>query len=1125
MKKILALLIIVLFGITTAFALPHQESHTNSITTRFGEIVLPSTKELTEAIKTTKESSTLSEKDKEKNIVIYTKAIEKNEEISDTKEKLSGLTKLFSSAKKRIVDYSRKIHDEKKKTVISDNELESLSYQEVNEKLKADTEYLIQENILLERATKYHNDVQTLPEKSQSTVTFNNEQTKTLISEIDNNPDTENMLNRAYATIIYESNLENNLYKTQLSNISILQDISSLELEYSTLKYNRLNEEIKKLSERLKTLDSNEDNKESKLNNETVKNNPVLKKVIKETNEIKGYLSQAKELYADYKETKKEVLDANLKVTQIEKSLDSQIKELNRSLILSRLLNKQLTSLPKVEIKYDVDEKIANINIYLYEIRERLNQINSVFEDVEKVIKNYPELEPYREDVITIYGQRKSCISEIYQVIADSLNENIEIKVNYASYKKIYDKISADIEEQLFWVKSNQPLGNEFIKMFLPSAKYEWESLKQKLSGSEFLSDTTKTITTLLLPFFLLCGIILVFIKKIKDNNNRLARRLDSAADSVFLTPLALLNNMILMIPSMVWMICLGTVIICIALSETHSQRYVITAMLMHIFVFVFFMQILKPNALVQRHFSVEPYKLAHYRNILSSVWTFALPLLIFANVAETDAVTIYSDLTSFSVVLLSCIGLFIISFRLLINNLRDFNYTSAGYIISCIIGIVITSIAAIAVSSGYLYTVVKLTNRIAYTFYIVLTYFLVSQTVHRMIYVLTVKIYEKIYDVKHNIHSGSGEHKANMIISLVSVMNLNAPSLCARLYKVARIVLIIATAILLYIQWSDLSSVLRYLDTVHIWNKTQIVNGAPVITDYLSIANILFAIFILIITSFLNKTLPVLFEKIILIRKDERFKSTSYSVKVISSYIIIGLGIISAASAIGVKWENLQWLVAALSVGLGFGLQEIFANFVSGIILLFERQLRVGDIITLNGLSGTVSKIRIRSTTVMSFENKEVMIPNREFITSALTNWSLSSSITKMEFNVGVAYGSNVEKAKNILRNIINRCRYIAKDQASLIYVKALAASEVTLACDIYVTKIGDRKLAIDYLCQETLNAFANAGIEIPFNQMDIHVKTLEQQEFIEQLKKGLFARNESQLNLESNPEETKVK
>ena len=1123
MNKILSLLIIVLFSISTAIAQPQTTYHTNSVSTRFGQIKLPTTKELTAAITSTKDNSTLSEKDKEKLIATYTKAIEKNEEIPETKEKLAGLNKLFSTAKKRIVDYSRKIHEEKKKSVITDTELESMSYQEITEKLKTDTEALFQENISLERATQYHNDVQTLPEKSQSTVTFNNEQTKTLMSEIDSNPDTENMLNRAYAVIIYETNLENNLYKTQLANISVLQDISTLELEYSTLKYNRLNAEIKKLSNRLKVLDSNSDNNESKLDNEAVNNNPLLKKIIKETEEIKSYLSQAKELYAEYKETNKEVRDANLKVSQIEKNLENQIKELNKSLILSRLLNKQLTSLPKVSPRYDVDEKIANINIYLYEIRERLTQISNVFEDVESAIKKYPELEPYREDVITIFGQRKTTVSEIYQVIADSLNENIEIKVNYASYKKIYDKISADIGEQLFWVKSNQPLGSEFLKLFVPTASYELESLKQKISNKDFLSDTTKTVTNLLIPYFLLCGIILIFIKRIKDNNNRLARRLDSATDSVFLTPLAILNNMILMIPSMGWMICLGAIIICISLGETQYQRSVITAMIMHIFVFVFFMQILKPNALVQRHFSVEPYKLAHYRNILSGVWTFALPLLIFANVAEADAVTIYSDLTSFTVVLLSCIGLFIISFRLLIKNLRDLNYTSAGYIVSCLIGILITSIATVAVSSGYLYTVVKLTNRIAYTFYIVLTYFLISQTVHRMIYVLTVKIYEKIYESKLDINSSDTDQKGNMIISLVSVMNLNAPSLCTRVYKISRIILLVVTAILLYIQWSDLSSVLRYLDTVHIWSKTEIINGAHVVTDYLSIANILFAIFLLIITSFLNRTIPALFEKIILIKKDERFKSTSYSVKVISSYIIIGLGLISAAGALGIKWENLQWLVAALSVGLGFGLQEIFANFVSGIILLFERQLRVGDIITLNGLSGTVSKIRIRSTTVMSFENKEVMIPNREFITSALTNWSLTSSITKMEFNVGVAYGTNIEKAKGILRNIINRCRYIAKDQASLIYVKALASSEVTLACDIYVTKIGDRKLAIDYLSQETLNSFANAGIEIPFNQMDVHVKTLEQQEFIDQLKQGLFNRNAEQLNSSSSDLKTK--
>ncbi len=1112
MKKFLVAIFLTLFSISCVYSLPQNPAQTHSIFTRFGEIKLPTDKELAQAMTKVKEGSELDEKTKEKIISAYTKAIEKNSKIADIKEKTDGLSKLVASAKKKIVALSRKIRDEKKKTVISEQELEKLSYKEIEDRLKQNTEELIQENIALANVTEYHNDVQTLPEKSQSIVTANNEQTKALMSEIDSNPDQDDMLNRAYAVIIYETNLENNLYKSQLSNISVLQDISSLDLELATLKSNRLNSEIKILTGRLKELDSNSENNKSTLNLEVLKNNTELKRVIKENEEAKKYLVEAKDLYAEYKEKNKEIRDANIQVIQIEKNLESQIKELNKSLILSRLLNKQLTSLPKVELKYDVDEKIANINIYLYEIRERLNQFSNVFEGVENVIKNSPELEQYREDVISVYAQRKQNVSELYQVIADSLNENIEIKVNYANYKKVSDKIGADIEEQLFWIKSNQPLGNEFLKLFLPTASYGFESLKMKLCNPVFLQDTAKTFTVLLVPFFVLCGIVLIFIRKIKENNNKLARRLDSPADSVFLTPLALLNNMILMIPSMLWMICLGAILICVALNNTHAQIYVITAMLMHIFVFVFFMQILKPNALVQRHFSVEPYKLAHYRSILSGVWTFALPLLIFANVAETDAVNIYADLSSFIVVLLSCIGLFIISFRLLIKNLKNFNYTSAGYIVSCLIGIVITSIAAISVSSGYLYTVVKLTNRIAYTFYIVLTYFLVSQTVHRMIYVLSNKIYEKIYAWKNNSLQKE-EQKINIIVSLVSVMNMNAPELCARLYKVARIILIVITAILLYLQWNDLSSVLRYLDTVHIWNKKEIVNGTPVITEYLSIANIAFAGLIILITSLLNRTVPIILEKIILIRKDEKFKSTSYSVKVISSYIIIGLGLISTAGALGIKWENLQWLVAALSVGLGFGLQEIFANFVSGIILLFERQLRVGDIITLNGLSGTVSKIRIRSTTVMSFENKEVMIPNREFITSALTNWSLSSSITMMEFNVGVAYGSNIEKAKSILRNLINRCRYITKERASLIYIKALSASEVTIACDIYVAKIGDRKLTIDYLSQETLNAFANAGIEIPFNQMDVHVKTLEQPEFIEQLKKGLIQRNEENL------------
>ena len=195
--------------------------------------------------------------------------------------------------------------------------------------------------------------------------------------------------------------------------------------------------------------------------------------------------------------------------------------------------------------------------------------------------------------------------------------------------------------------------------------------------------------------------------------------------------------------------------------------------------------------------------------------------------------------------------------------------------------------------------------------------------------------------------------------------------------------------------------------------------------------------------------------------------------------------------------------------MGLGFGLQEIFANFVSGIILLFERQTRVGDIITLNGLSGTVKKIRIRATTVMSFEHKEVLIPNRAFITSELTNWSLSNTVTKIVFDVGVAYDANVDLARKILHRIIRETNLISKEMAPLIYIKELADSSVNFSCEVYVGTISNRKLTLDYLCTRTLSEFRKAGIEIPFNQLDVNVKTLEKEEFIEKLKQGLFSKN----------------
>ena len=124
----------------------------------------------------------------------------------------------------------------------------------------------------------------------------------------------------------------------------------------------------------------------------------------------------------------------------------------------------------------------------------------------------------------------------------------------------------------------------------------------------------------------------------------------------------------------------------------------------------------------------------------------------------------------------------------------------------------------------------------------------------------------------------------------------------------------------------------------------------------------------------------------------------------------------IAAAAAflfqtLGVDWSQFGWIAAALSVGLGFGLQEVVANFVCGIILLFERPVRVGDIVTVDGIDGVVSRIQIRATTITNWDRKEFVVPNKQFVTGTVLNWTLSNPMNRIVIVVGVAYGSDTEQ------------------------------------------------------------------------------------------------------------------
>ena len=186
-----------------------------------------------------------------------------------------------------------------------------------------------------------------------------------------------------------------------------------------------------------------------------------------------------------------------------------------------------------------------------------------------------------------------------------------------------------------------------------------------------------------------------------------------------------------------------------------------------------------------------------------------------------------------------------------------------------------------------------------------------------------------------------------------------------------------------------------------------------------------------------------------------------------------------------------MQWLVAALGVGLGFGMQEIVANFISGLILLFERPIRVGDVVTVNGSSGTVSRIRIRATTITDWDRRELIVPNKRFITGEVLNWTLSNELNRILINVGVAYGADTDRARELLVQIAQNHPRILEDPAPIASFEGFGDNTLNLALRCYMPTLDGRLGVITELHAAIDAAFKEAGIEIAFPQRDVHFDT----------------------------------
>jgi len=219
--------------------------------------------------------------------------------------------------------------------------------------------------------------------------------------------------------------------------------------------------------------------------------------------------------------------------------------------------------------------------------------------------------------------------------------------------------------------------------------------------------------------------------------------------------------------------------------------------------------------------------------------------------------------------------------------------------------------------------------------------------------------------------------------------------------------------------------------------------------------------------------------------------RSSRYATGAILRYVIALVAVLVVGNTLGVQWQSLQWLVAALTFSLGFGLQEIFANFVSGLIILFEQPIRVGDVVTLDNVTGTVSRIRIRSTSIIDYDRREYIVPNKEFITGKVLNWTLSDTVNRVLIEIQTSHDADPNQVREILRKIIATQPHVLTDPAPFVNCSKITENGMSFNVGVYLPSMEFRSETFHTIFARVYQAFRENGIELANPQRELHVRT----------------------------------
>jgi len=333
-----------------------------------------------------------------------------------------------------------------------------------------------------------------------------------------------------------------------------------------------------------------------------------------------------------------------------------------------------------------------------------------------------------------------------------------------------------------------------------------------------------------------------------------------------------------------------------------------------------------------------------------------------------------------------------------------------------------------------------------------------------------------------------------NLFYAGLSILEVKFPELSQKYDEVIRKRSKIIIKLMVFYLWSNIILHIFEIDIVVTNWLTSILTAEAVIGNLsLSLSDIILFLSILFITYILTTFVKTILEGEIL-RKMKLPRGIPAAISMITRIFLVTVGIIFALSATGVDMKSFGMLAGALGVGIGFGLQNIVQNFISGLILIFERPIQVGDTVEVNNLMGKVKDIGVRSSNVVTYDGAEVIVPNSNLISNNLINWTLSDSRKRVEIKVGTAYGTNPNLVLELIKKVATEHPNVVQTPSPVALFDGFGDSSLDFRLLFWVSFEEGLNTKSD-IATGIYNIFAENDIEIPFPQMDLHVKDTNHQ------------------------------